>query len=107
MHHGKDNNAIGLRDIEDPVRETANQMPAHVPVNHGIGFRTPLDPPKSFLEAEKVFGTQTSPLLFVPGICFLNVSFGLWANQQLSDHLEPLSLSLISSQVLPSAGNLL
>jgi len=82
-------------------------MPAHVSVSQRIGFLTPLDAAKSLFKTEQEFSTQASALLFLPGICFLNVLFRLWTNQQIFDHLDAFSLSLISPQVLPSAGNLL
>ena len=76
------NNVLGPRNIEDTVRETANQSTPQVAVDLAVQAGILLDRRKRYFERDTKLQTQSSFPLLVPFRGFGDIILGFWTKDE-------------------------
>ena len=104
MEARQNNDSFLSNHVEEGIRELPQQCPAGVLIHRGISERISFDAGHARVCRTQELKPQSLAFLFVPIEGFLHLTRGFWTNNYFVAQADLRSLSLNSSQEMPSLG---
>ena len=92
MNDSKDYNPFILDKIDDFVWEPFDEVFSRSSIFYRVDGGIPCDEIQSGINLQKKVITQPCPLIFIPGVSFLQIVFGLRSNNDSVFHCLPTIL---------------
>jgi len=105
MQYRKNDDALGLRDVENAVREATNNGASDVFVHDWESHRVATNYSKDGIDLQQKLMTEANDLALVPREGRLQIAFGLRSDDELGSQ-EPLRIrALTTSHDEPAVGS--